>query len=155
MYFFLKSCPYLGSVSDDELDTGRGRLEELHSLLVMLALHTHPVHTQQLVSSLQPPVSVRHAARDDPGDVDGRVLLLPAHHVEAEPLLGLGQLHHPGVGVALRGRECCHRGLRCGGGPDIRGTCKVRSGRSPFVIILANLQYPRFHRYVDRPPSQH
>ena len=107
---------------DHELDAVVCGLEELHRLLVRLALHTDPVDTEQLVASLQPAVSVRHPARDDPGDVDGRVLLLPAHHVEAEPLLCLGQLHHPGVGVAFRGSKCGHSGLGSSGGSDVRRT---------------------------------
>ena len=114
-----------GNLPDDQLDTVVRRLEELHRLLVGLPLHTDAVHTEELVSSLEAAVPVRHAARDDPGDVDGRVLLLPAHHVEPESLLGLGQLHHPGVGVALGGGKCCHGGLGCGRGSDIRRSCKV------------------------------
>ena len=107
---------YLWRVPHHQLDTGRGRLEELHGLLVMFSLHTDPVDTEELVSSLQAAVPVRHPTRDDPGDVDGGVLLLPAHHVEAEPLLGLGQLHHPGVGVALGSCEGSNCRLGCGGG---------------------------------------
>ena len=101
---------------DHQLDAVVRCLQELHCLLVRFPLHTDPVHTEQLVSSLQAAVPVRHPAGDDPGDVDGGVLLLPAHHVEAEPLLGLGQLHHPGVGVALGSCEGSNCRLGCGGG---------------------------------------
>ncbi len=38
---------------DHQLDTGDGGFEQLHGLLVRLALHAHSVHTQQLVTSLQ------------------------------------------------------------------------------------------------------
>ena len=54
-----------------------------------------PVDAEELVSPLEAPVPVRHAPGDDPGDVDGRVLLLAAHHVEAQPLLRLGKLDNP------------------------------------------------------------
>jgi hypothetical protein len=40
-------------------------------------------------------VPVSYTPWDNPGDVDGGVLLLSAHHVEAESLLCLGQLNHP------------------------------------------------------------
>jgi hypothetical protein len=40
-------------------------------------------------------VPVSDTPGDYPRDVDGGVLLLPAHHVEAESLLCLGQLNHP------------------------------------------------------------
>jgi hypothetical protein len=40
-------------------------------------------------------VPVSDTPWDNPGDVDGGVLLLPAHHVEAESLLCLGQLNNP------------------------------------------------------------
>ena len=79
-----------------------------------------PIDAEELVAPLKPPVPVRHAPGDDPGDVDGRVLLLAAHHIEAQPLLGLGQLHHPGVGVTLTGSECGNSGLGGGRGPDVR-----------------------------------
>ena len=46
-----------------------------------------------LLTSLQATMTVSHASRDDAGDVDGGVLLLATHHVEAQPLLCLGQLH--------------------------------------------------------------
>lgn len=49
---------------------------------------------------------------DDAGDIDGRVLLLAAHHVEAQPLLRLGQLYHSGVRVTLAGRKGCNCGLQ-------------------------------------------
>jgi hypothetical protein len=40
-------------------------------------------------------VPVSDTPWDNPGDVDGGVLLLPAHHVEAQSFLCLGQLNHP------------------------------------------------------------
>jgi hypothetical protein len=40
-------------------------------------------------------VPVSDTPWDNPRDVDGGVLLLTAHHVEAESLLCLGQLNHP------------------------------------------------------------
>ena len=73
-----------------------------------------PIDAEELVSPLEPAVPVSHAPRYDPGDVDRRVLLLAAHHVEAQPLLRLGQLHHPGVGVALACCECGDSGLGSG-----------------------------------------
>ena len=78
-----------------------------------------PIDAEELVSPLEPPVPVRHAPGDDPGDVDGRVLLLAAHHIEAQPLLGLGQLHHAGVGVTLGSREGSNCGLGSCAGPNI------------------------------------
>ena len=72
----------------------------------------HSVNREQLVSPLQAPLAVRHPPGDDPGDVDGGVLLLAPHDVEAQALLRLGQLHHPRVGVALAGGECRDCGLR-------------------------------------------
>ena len=59
------------------------------------------VDAQHLISSLQLSMSVSHTARNDSRDVDGRVLLLAAHHVEAESLLCLGQFHDSRVGVAF------------------------------------------------------
>lgn len=53
-----------------------------------------------------------HASGDDAGDVNGRVLLLAAHHVEAQPFLRLRELHHPRVGVAFAGCEGCDCGLK-------------------------------------------
>lgn len=52
-----------------------------------------------------------HAPGDDARDVDGRVLLLAAHHVEAQPLLRFGELHDSRVRVTLAGCEGCDRGL--------------------------------------------
>ena len=82
-----------------------------------------PIDAEELVSPLEAPVPVRHAPGDDPGDVDGRVLLLAAHHIEAQSLLGLGQLHHAWVGVTLGSREGSHCGLGSCAGPNI--TLKV------------------------------
>ena len=84
-----------------------------------------PIDAEELVAPLEPPVPVRHAPGDDPGDVDGRVLLLAAHHVEAQALLRLGQLHHPGVGVTLGSSEGSHGGLGSRAGPNIKlsGNC--------------------------------
>ena len=73
-----------------------------------------PIDAEELISPLESPVPVRHAPGDDPGDVDGRVLLLAAHHIKAEPLLSLGQLHHPGVGVTLASCEGGDSGLGSG-----------------------------------------
>lgn len=72
----------------------------------------HAVDGQQLVPSLQAAVPLGHAPRDDAGDVDGRVLLLAAHHVEAQAFLRLRQLHDPRVGVTFAGCEGCDRGLQ-------------------------------------------
>lgn len=72
----------------------------------------HTVDGQELVPSLQAAVPLGHAAGDDAGDVDGGVLLLAAHHVEAQPFLRLGQLHHSRVGVTFAGREGRHRCLK-------------------------------------------
>lgn len=71
----------------------------------------HAVDGQELIASLQAAVPLGHAPGDDAGNVDGRVLLLAAHHVEAQALLRLGQLHHPWVGVAFTGRKGCNCGL--------------------------------------------
>ena len=65
----------------------------------------HSVHRQELVSPLQTPVTVSDAPRDDAGDVNRRVLLLPSHYVEAQAFLCLRQLHHAGMGVAFTGCE--------------------------------------------------
>ena len=77
----------------------------------------NPIDAEELVPPLEAAVPVRHAPGDDPGDVDGRVLLLAAHHVEAQPLLCLGQLHHSGVSVTLGCSERGHCGFSCGTGP--------------------------------------
>ena len=77
------------------------------------SLNTDTIDTEELVPPLQPAVPVRHAPGDDPADVDGGVLLLAPHHIEPEPLLCLGQLHHPRVGVAFRGCKSCNGGLCC------------------------------------------
>lgn len=71
----------------------------------------HSVHRQQLVAPFQPPLPVCHPAGDHSGDVDGGVLLLAPHDVEAQALLCLGELHYPRVGMPLAGRERCHCGL--------------------------------------------
>ena len=86
---------------DYKLDTVSGSLEELHCLLMRLALHTAPIDTEQLVTALETSMPVRHAPGDDPGDVDGRVLLLPSHHIEAKSLFSLGQLHHSRVSMTF------------------------------------------------------
>lgn len=57
--------------------------------------------------------------RNNSADVDRRVLLLPAHHVEPETFVRLGQLHDPWVGMTFAGSEGCNRGLGSGGGPGI------------------------------------
>ena len=87
-----------------------------------LPLYTDAIDAEELVSPLEPAVPVRHTPGDDPADVDGRVLLLPAHHVEPEPLLRLGELHHPRVSVTFGGGEGCDCSLRCGRGSDVWGT---------------------------------
>ena len=87
------------------------------STLSHICSSPHTVDAEQLVPALEAAVPVRHAPGDDPGDVDGRVLLLAAHHVEAQPLLCLGQLHHSGVSVTLGCSERGHCGFSCGTGP--------------------------------------
>lgn len=71
----------------------------------------HTIHRQQLVPTLEASMAVSHTSRNDPGDVDGRVLLLAPHDVEAQALVCLGQLHYPGMCMALTGREGSHCGL--------------------------------------------
>ena len=66
------------------------------STLSHICSSPHTVYAEQLVPALEAAVPVRHAAGDDPADVDGRVLLLAAHHVEAKALLSFGQLNNPG-----------------------------------------------------------
>lgn len=73
----------------------------------------HTVDRQQLIPPLETPVSVGHTTRDDTRDVDRRVLLLPSHHVEAQPLLGLGQFYHTRVSMTFAGSK---RRNRCFGG---------------------------------------
>lgn len=87
----------------------------------------HAIDGQELIASLQAAVPLGHAPRDDAGDVDGRVLLLAAHHVEAQAFLRLGQLHHPRVGVAFTGCKGCNCGL---------GGIKKRCRFSIFFSIL-------------------
>lgn len=72
----------------------------------------HAVDGQELVSSLQAAVPLGHTTGDDAGDVDGRVLLLAAHHVESQTLLRLRELHHPRVRVAFAGGEGGDCGLK-------------------------------------------
>lgn len=54
---------------------------------------------------------VGYTLRYDPGDIDGRVLLLATHHVKAQSFFRLWQFHHPWVGMALTRRERCNCGL--------------------------------------------
>ena len=68
---------------------------------------------------------VESVVEAEPGDVNGRVLFLATHHIEAESLLCLGQLHHTGVGVALACSESGYRGLGSGRCPDVGGTLHV------------------------------
>lgn len=56
-------------------------------------------------------MAVSHTSRDDTGNVDGGVLLLAPHDVEAQALICFGQLHYPGMCVALAGCEGSHCGL--------------------------------------------
>ena len=77
----------------------------------------HAIHGQQLVAALEASVAVSYASRDDTGDIDGGVLLFAPHDVEAQALICLGQLHYPGMCMALTGCEGSHRGLgekKCG-----------------------------------------
>ncbi|KAJ8007086.1 hypothetical protein DPEC_G00113920 [Dallia pectoralis] len=83
----------LGCITHHQLHTVLGCLQELHRLLVT-------------------PVPLGNAAWDDAGDVDRRVLLLAAHHIETQTLLCFGKLHHPGVRVTFAGRERCNSGLQ-------------------------------------------
>lgn len=71
----------------------------------------HTVHRQQLVPTLEASVAVSHTPGNDTGDIDGRVLLLAPHDVEAQALLRLGQLHYPGMCVPLTGGEGSNGGL--------------------------------------------
>lgn len=56
-------------------------------------------------------MAVSHTSRDDTGNVDGGVLLLAPHDVEAQALICFGQLHYSGMCVALAGCEGSHCGL--------------------------------------------
>lgn len=49
----------------------------------------HTVDRQELVPSLKAAVPLGHAPRNYAGDVDRRVLLFAAHHVEAQAFLRL------------------------------------------------------------------
>lgn len=71
----------------------------------------HTIHRQQLVPTLEASMAVSHASRNDTGDVDGRVLLLAPHDIKPQALVRLGQLHYPGMCMALTGREGSHCGL--------------------------------------------
>lgn len=68
----------------------------------------HSIDREQLVASLQAVEAVSYAPRDDARDVDGRALLLAPHHVEPQPLLRLGQLHHAGVSMPFTGCKGCY-----------------------------------------------
>ena len=61
----------------------------------------------------------RKITRDNPADVDGRVLLLPSHHVEAKALVSLGQLDHSRMGVTLGGSKSGHSSLGSRRSPEI------------------------------------
>ena len=78
----------------------------------MVSITHHSIHRQELVTPLQPAVPVGHPLRDDARDVDGRVLLLASHHVEAEALFSLRQFDHSGVSVAFAGCKRGNGGLR-------------------------------------------
>ena len=93
-----------------KLIKGNGKLPHICQSIPNYHTH-HAIHRQELVSPLQSSNSVGHASGDDAGDVDGRVLLLAAHDIEAKALLCLGQLHHTGMGVALTGCKGGHCGL--------------------------------------------
>lgn len=80
------------------------------SVLPWLATY-HAIHGQQLVPTLQAAVAVSHTPGDDSRDVDGRVLLLAPHDVEAQAFVCFGQLHAPGMCVALTCCEGCYSGL--------------------------------------------
>lgn len=90
----------------------------------------HAIDGQELIASLQAAMPLSHAPRDDAGDVDGRILLLASHHVEAEALLRLGQLHHPWVGVAFAGCKGRNRGLG--------GTAKSLFSKMLFYYFLSS-----------------
>ena len=75
---------YLGSVSDNKFDTRWCSLQQLHGLLMVLTLNTDTIDTKELISPLEPPVSVCHAPGNYPTDVDGGVLLLTAHYTKTK-----------------------------------------------------------------------
>ena len=78
----LIALTHLGSISDDKFDTGRGSLEKFYCLLMMFSLYTDTIDTEELVTTLETPVPVRHATGDDATDVDGRVLLFTSHYTD-------------------------------------------------------------------------
>lgn len=158
-----------GGVADHQLHAVLGRLQELHRLLVVLSFDAlegdgqernyrtdlflggsfrvfthHAVDGQQLVPSLQAAVALRHASRDDAGDIDGRVLLFAPHHVESQSLLRLRKLHHPRVGVAFAGCE--------GGNCGLKGRELALAQRSNFP--KPSKTYPVFYKNCkSRNPS--
>lgn len=67
----------------------------------------HPVDREKLVASFQASVSVGDASRDDPWDVNRRVLLLSAHNIKTQAFFCLGQFHDTRVWVSL---ACCKSG---------------------------------------------
>lgn len=72
------------------------------------------VDGEQLIAASQTAVLIGHAARYDARYVDGRMLLLAAHHVETEALGRLGQLDHARMRMTLGCRKRRHRGLLIG-----------------------------------------
>ena len=108
----------------------------------MVGATHHSVHGDQLITTLQSAVPIGDAARNDARYVDGAVLLLAAHHVEAEALLRLGQLNDSRMCVSLGGRERRHSRLCHGIGANIgRGGRAAVANLDRLVDVLVHLAH--------------
>ena len=72
----------LSTLPNYKFHTVEGSLEKLNSLLVWFPFNTNTIHRQELVTTLEPTMPVSHPTRDDPGDVDGGVLLFASHNIK-------------------------------------------------------------------------
>jgi hypothetical protein len=144
---------HLGSVPHYQLDRPMSLFQQFHSLLMILSFNRlqtasrlhflthnnthHSIHAQQLVAAFQPSMSVCNAPRNNPGDVDRRVLLFAPHHVKSESLFGLGELDDAGVRVSLAGGERRDGCLGGGGGAHVLRALDVDG----FVDVLVDLPH--------------
>lgn len=83
-------------------------------------------------------MTVCHSSRDDPGDVDGRVLLPSSHYVEAKAFISLRQLHDSGVRMALT----CSKGSYSSLGSEEQLMNTFIYGNSKFELLFKDTMEP-------------